>query len=129
MAFAIGELSFISGLPVSLPIEKGWVSTPDIQPFQGLPGELDARMRSGELVAGPVSSLEFIRRRHRYELVPDLSISSWGRFASAFRITLSSAAGTEGSAVRIGGTGSAITRASTAARVAPVNGGIPVSIS
>ncbi|MNS51859.1 Chorismate dehydratase [compost metagenome] len=83
MAFAIGELSFISGLPVNLPIEKGWVQTPDIQTFQGLPGELDARMRSGELAAGPVSSLEFIRRRHRYELVPDLSISSWGRFASA----------------------------------------------
>ena len=83
MAFAVGELGFISGLPVSLPIKRGWVEAPELHVVTGMPGELDARMRSGELVAGPVSSLEFIRRQYRYTLVPDLSISSWGRFASA----------------------------------------------
>lgn len=83
MSFAVGELGFISGLPVSLPLVRGWVDAPELDVFTGMPGELDARMRSGELVAGPVSSLEFIRRQYRYTLVPDLSISSWGRFASA----------------------------------------------
>lgn len=83
MAFAIGELSFISGLPISLPIDKGLVGAPEVQASTGLPGELDERMARGELAAGPVSSLEYIRHRDRYVLVPDLSISSWGRFASA----------------------------------------------
>jgi chorismate dehydratase len=83
MAFDIGELSFISGLPISWPIGKGLVDAPEIKVVPGLPGELDLRMAKGELAAGPVSSLEYIRRRHRYTLVPDLSISSWGRFGSA----------------------------------------------
>jgi chorismate dehydratase len=83
MAFAIGELSFISGLPISLPIDRGLISGPDVQAATGLPGELDERMAKGELAAGPISSLEYIRHRDRYVLVPDLSISSWGRFASA----------------------------------------------
>ena len=83
MALMIGELSFISGLPISLPIDRGLLPSPEIQTVSGLPGELDERMASGELAAGPISSLEYIRHRDRYELVPDLSISSWGRFVSA----------------------------------------------
>src|SRR6476620_4503405 len=83
MAFTIGELSFISGLPISLPIDRGLVEAPDVHTVTGLPGELDERMAAGELDAGPVSSLEYIRHHDRYMLVPDLSISSWGRFASA----------------------------------------------
>lgn len=83
MAFAIGELGFISGLPISLPITRGWITAPEVEVVTALPGELDVRMKSGELAAGPISSLEYIRRGYRYTLVPDLSISSWGRFASA----------------------------------------------
>lgn len=84
MALAIGDLGFISGLPISLPITREWVSTPgELRVVSGLPGELDVMMKAGELDAGPISSLEYIRRGYRYTLVPDLSISSWGRFASA----------------------------------------------
>lgn len=84
MAYGIGELTYISGLPVSLPLRDGLVSTTlTVSAVRGLPGELDAAMAQGRLAAGPISSLEYLQHRDRYQLVPDLSISSWGRIGSA----------------------------------------------
>ena len=82
MTLSVGELSYISGLPISLPFHAGWVESDGLSFRAGRPGELDAWMESGELAAGPISSLEYARRRDRYVLVPDLSIASWGRFGS-----------------------------------------------
>lgn len=83
MAYAIGELSYISGLPISLPMHRGWVSGPETRFVPGLPGELDAAMASGALDAGPISSLEYCHRQSQYTLIPDLGISSWGRIGSS----------------------------------------------
>lgn len=94
MALRIGELSFISGLPVGHPIAAGWLGsqsthhqgkTPAIR--RGLPGELDAAMAAGELDAGPISTLEYLRHPGRYALVPGMSISSWGRIGSAMLVS------------------------------------------
>jgi chorismate dehydratase len=83
-ANGIGELVYISGLPISLPFHRGHSQVPaGLRLVPGLPGELDAMMERGELAAAPISSLEYIRRRDRYVLVPNLSISSWGRIGSA----------------------------------------------
>lgn len=80
---AIGELSYISGLPLSWPFDHGLLPEASVSRRTGLPGELDAWMADGTLDAAPISTLEYIRRRDRYELVPDLSISAWGRLGSA----------------------------------------------
>lgn len=83
MSYAIGELKFISGLPVSMPLIEGWVEGAAITHMEGLPGELDAAMAAGTIAAGPISSLEYARRKDRYKLIGELSISSWGRVGSA----------------------------------------------
>lgn len=83
MALEIGELSYISGLPISWAVDRGMVSGIDLKTVTGLPGELDALMESGRLAAGPISSLEYVRHRDQYDLIPDLGISSWGRVGSS----------------------------------------------
>lgn len=80
---AIGELTYISGLPISWPFDHGLIEAEGMRRVAGLPGELDALMARGELDAAPISSLEYIRRRDRYVLVPEMSISAWGRIGSA----------------------------------------------
>lgn len=83
MALEIGELSYVSGLPISWAVDRGMVSGPEVKTVTGLPGELDALMESGRLAAGPISSLEYVRHRDKYDLIPDLAISSWGRIGSS----------------------------------------------
>lgn len=83
MALEIGELSYISGLPISWAVDRGLVSGLEVKTVTGLPGELDQMMESGRLAAGPISSLEYVRHRDRYTLIPDLAISSWGRIGSS----------------------------------------------
>ena len=83
MALEIGELSYISGLPISWAVDRGMVEGLEVKTVTGLPGELDALMESGRLAAGPISSLEYVRHRDKYDLIPDLSISSWGRIGSS----------------------------------------------
>ncbi|MEB3329807.1 MAG: menaquinone biosynthesis protein [Candidatus Sericytochromatia bacterium] len=81
--FRVGELTYISGWPVQWPL-RGLAVEPDAWSVSvGRPGELDAWMEAGDLDAGPVSSLAYMRHRDRWALVPDLSISAWGRLGSA----------------------------------------------
>jgi chorismate dehydratase len=82
-SIAVGELSFISGWPVHRPLCSGLPGAERLVITMGRPGELDAAMARGELAAAPISSLEYFQRADRYELVPDLSISAWGRLGSA----------------------------------------------
>jgi chorismate dehydratase len=83
MAHSIGELAYISGLLVTYPLRQGLIETQGLQFVSGKPGELDRRMAEGSLAAGPISSLEYLKRPERYRRVEDLAISSWGRFGSA----------------------------------------------
>ncbi|MFP5502746.1 MAG: menaquinone biosynthetic enzyme MqnA/MqnD family protein [Candidatus Sericytochromatia bacterium] len=83
MAHAIGELSYISGLPISMPLHRGWAAGPELRFVPGRPGELDQAMADRTLAAGPISSLEYCRNKAQYTLLPDLSISSWGRIGSS----------------------------------------------
>ena len=80
---AIGELTYISGLPINWPFDHGLLDADGRRRAAGLPGELDDMMARGEIDGGPISTLEYIRRRDRYTLVPDLSISAWGRLGSS----------------------------------------------
>jgi chorismate dehydratase len=93
----IGELSFISGLPISWPFAHGRLPEHAGRRLVGRPGELDAMMARGELAAAPISTLEYIRRRDRYNLVPNVSISAWGRLGSAVLFA-------RGSFAKLGGT-------------------------
>lgn len=84
MAFRLGHLGFISGLPIKLAFDQAWAQAPEGATWKvGRPGELDAWMAAGELDAAPISSLEFNRRPGAYLPIADLAISSWGRLGSA----------------------------------------------
>lgn len=84
MAFRLGHLGFISGLPIRQAFEQGWAQAPEGSSWRvGWPGELDAWMAAGELDAAPISSLEFNRRPGAYTPIAELAISSWGRLGSA----------------------------------------------
>jgi chorismate dehydratase len=83
MALKIGQLSYISGLPIGYVFERGLVEGPAYTNVTGYPDELDAMMARGELAAAPISSLEYMRHDDRYQLIPDLSIGSWGRIGSS----------------------------------------------
>ncbi|HEY9721503.1 MAG TPA: menaquinone biosynthesis protein [Oscillatoriaceae cyanobacterium] len=114
MAFGIGELTYISGLPVSLPLRDGLVSTPQgWNAVSGRPGDLDAAMAEGALAGGPISSLEFLQHRERYVLVPDLALSSWGRIGSATlfsRVPFSALGGKTIALPRAGATSNVLTQ-------------------
>jgi chorismate dehydratase len=79
----IGELPFISGLPIGYPIRESLAAPRGFSIRTGRPGELDQWMRDGELAAGPLSVVEYLTHRERYTVASALSISSWGRLGSA----------------------------------------------
>lgn len=74
----IGEPHNVCAMPVYAPFQCGkveaaveWVSAPL--------EELERRMLEGTLDASPVSILEYLRQRDHYDLLPEISVSSWGR--------------------------------------------------
>lgn len=79
----VGELSYISGWPIHGPLHRGLSGAERLDVTLGRPGELDVAMAQGKLAAAPISSLEYLQRPERYELIPGLSISAWGRLGSA----------------------------------------------
>jgi len=50
----------------------------------GVPSELNAKLRRGEIDVSPSSSIEYAQASDQYCLLPDLSISSIGRVKSVF---------------------------------------------
>lgn len=96
---AIGELNFISGLPISWPFAHGHLDPAGYRRVAGLPGDLDDMMARGELDGGPISTLEYIRRRERYNLVPNLGVSAWGRIGSAVLFSKGSFAKLDGQTI------------------------------
>lgn len=108
---AIGELNFISGLPISWPFDHGPLDAGGARRVDGRPGELDELMARGELDGGPISTLEYIRRRDRYNLVPNVSVSAWGRVGSAVLFSRGSFAKLGGETIALppyGGTANAL---------------------
>ena len=112
MTVEIGQLAYISGLPISHAFTQGLLADAPASVFL-LPDELDARMAAGTLVAGPISSLEYLRNSERYTLVKDMSIGSWGRLGSSILFSKVPFARLEGAPVALpthGATANALVR-------------------
>lgn len=77
----IGETHYLSTLFLTYPLHTGVVATQDELVTGGLT-ELSAQLVAGELDAGPISVIEYLQHRDRFERLPNLSISSWGRAGS-----------------------------------------------
>lgn len=74
----IGETHYLSTLSLTYPLRTGVVASDDELVPGGLT-ELSAQLISGELAAGPISVIEYLRHRERFERIANLSVSSWGR--------------------------------------------------
>lgn len=74
----IGEVQYLSTLPLSYPLQTGIVST-DYRLVRGGLTDLSEQLVRGDLDAGPISVIHYLRHRHRFERLANLSVSSWGR--------------------------------------------------
>ena len=73
----IGRIPYINCYPVYGAIDRGVVRL-DAELVDGVPTDLNSRMRTGELDISVVSAVEYARDSARYLLLPDLAISCDG---------------------------------------------------
>jgi len=76
----VGQINFSNCLPINLPIELGRVAL-DANFVDGTPQELNTLISQGDLDISSTSSFLYLSRDD-LELVPDLSISSYGSVGS-----------------------------------------------
>lgn len=76
----IGETPYLSTLALTHPLRSGAIAS-DFQLVPASLTELSAQLVRGELAAGPISVIEYVRHRDRFDLVSNLAVSSWGRAA------------------------------------------------
>lgn len=74
----LGEPLTLSALPIYTPLHRGLVSA-SVELVSTSLEELGERMNAGSLDASPISILDYIRYKDRFDLLPGVSISSMGR--------------------------------------------------
>lgn len=76
--YPIGETRYLSTLPLTYPLRAGAVPA-ELTLVPGGLMDLSDRLLAGEVVAGPISVAGYLKHRDQLELVPNVSLSSWGR--------------------------------------------------
>lgn len=79
--FKIGEPPYLSTLSLTMPLRVR-ASAAGVHLVHGRLTELSNALVKGELVAGPISVSEYLRHRDRFDLVPNIAVSSCGRASS-----------------------------------------------
>lgn len=74
----IGEIHYLSTLPLTYPLQSGVVAS-DFRLVRSGLTELSDLLVRGELDAGPISIIHYLRYRHKFDRIPNLAVSSWGR--------------------------------------------------
>lgn len=82
----LGRIGFLNVLPVYFPLESGAVRHP-FTIISGVPSRLNELAAKGMLDISPVSSIEYARHAGLYNIVPDLSISSFGEVKSVLLLS------------------------------------------
>jgi len=73
----IGKVSYKNTLPLF-----HYFSLPDVELIEGTPQELARKISLGLIQGGIISSLFYLQHRGEYLILPDISISSFGRAGS-----------------------------------------------
>ncbi|MEY3370744.1 MAG: hypothetical protein RLZZ361_1414 [Cyanobacteriota bacterium] len=76
----LGQINFINCLPVNLPLaiyRKESFQEFELSVIEGVPSALNKALRTNEIDIAPISSYEFLCNKNLYEIIPDLSISSF----------------------------------------------------
>ncbi|MEM5788168.1 MAG: menaquinone biosynthesis protein, partial [Syntrophobacteraceae bacterium] len=82
----LGRIGYLNVLPVYYPLENGIITHP-FTIIPGVPSYLNELAANGELDISPVSSIEYARHSDLYYIVPDLSISSFGKVKSVLLLS------------------------------------------
>lgn len=93
----LGRIGFLNVLPIYYPLEYGYIPH-SFHIVSGTPAYLNQLMAKGELDLSVVSSIEYARHPERYYVLPDLSISCYGKVRSVLllsRVPISELAGKE----------------------------------
>lgn len=73
----LGRIGYINCYPVYGAIDRGLVPV-DAELVTGTPSELNGLLAAGALDVSVVSAVEYARRAHAYQLLPDLAVSCDG---------------------------------------------------
>src|SRR5262249_30279437 len=77
----IGEISYLNCTPIFTVLRDRFDDT-GYASVRGMPAELNAKLRKGEIDLCPSSSIEYARNPESYLILPDLSISAVGAVKS-----------------------------------------------
>jgi chorismate dehydratase len=83
----IGRISYANLYPIFHHLERACAHR-EYRFVQGVPSKLNRLLKSGELDISPSSSIEFLRNRNRYLILPWHSISSTGAIRSILLFSL-----------------------------------------
>jgi chorismate dehydratase len=83
-AMKIGKISFSNIMPIYHFFRTHQFDEHQVEFIPQVPSELNHRMAEGTIDLGPISSFEYGRNYKEYEVLPDLSISSFGKVRSIF---------------------------------------------
>lgn len=83
MKLRIGKIAYENLFPIFYMLQSEFKS-PDYEYVEGVPSELNGRIRRGEIDVSPSSSIEYLRNRDKYRLIENNSISSSGPVKSIY---------------------------------------------
>jgi len=79
----IGKIAYENLFPIFYMLQSEFDS-PDYEYIEGVPSELNGRIRKGEIDVSPSSSIEYLRKKDEYRLIENNSISSSGPVKSIY---------------------------------------------
>ncbi|RSL33466.1 hypothetical protein D7Z54_10905 [Salibacterium salarium] len=84
MSLTIGEISYTNVIPAFYCMQKEKLRAETCRFEPKVPAELNKGMKNGDIDVAAISSFAFGDSVHEYELLPDLSVSSYGKVGSIF---------------------------------------------
>lgn len=98
--FKIGEPPYLSTISLTLPLRVGAVAA-GVDMVPGRLTGISEGLVDGELAAGPISVSEYLRHRDRFDLVPNVAISSCGRASCGLLFTKHSLGSLDGRVIAV----------------------------
>ena len=83
MKLRIGKIAYENLFPIFYMLQSEF-DTPDYEYVEGVPSELNEKIRRGEIDVSPSSSIEYLRHKETYRLIENNSISSSGPVKSIY---------------------------------------------
>jgi chorismate dehydratase len=79
----IGKIAYENLFPIFYMLQSEF-NSPDYEYIEGVPSELNGKIRNGEIDVSPSSSIEYLRNKDKYRLIENNSISSSGPVKSIY---------------------------------------------